>query len=565
MKNRSSKKIYLLILIITVLSALFFFIRKKSGELQWICQTDYTEITFADGFYYYRSEADNFYLYRAAETGQYQQCIAKQAAKEIYVIEDWVYFTNLSEGSKLFRVRTSGGDPEMVCAEKISRFLPVKGQFYCLSYNEGRGKIFVCTTEGKTEMLFEGECHWISTDGERLYLSLKGTEENTQYRTVAMSRTGEIEEIYKTNMRNLIPTERYLYYSEGQQIVRFDKDTGKETGFQIPGSIGQEEVDFRYVVGGGKIYIVCLSQKASGATYKFFEYKINTETFEELCQETDLSGNITIWDRMSSLYLVHDKIFYKDFVTDGKGELWYMLDLFSGEPSMFEKMEEPVAVDTSLPGDFFYDEYREGFLDQDILYAEEKEHGDGNGMGTTIVLPKINENLPAAIYINSKIREDAQKFYEEQITYHENIKWDIEDGENRSDGLFRCDYAYAGKNYVSIVYRKVLWTSDGEYGTREYVTRLYSSETGEELQIDDLFDEKWEEVLLRFSYLIRKTELSYSLFLSDLPLVSGNYMRVYYCLTNVGVDIVFVEDMRTFKEYHFVIPYKELEDILVCP
>ena len=97
---------------------------------------------------------------------------------------------------------------------------------------------------------------------------------------------------------------------------------------------------------------------------------------------------------------------------------------------------------------------------------------------------------------------------------------------------------------------------------QEYVTRLYSSDTGEELKIEDLFKVKWEETVLRFSYLIRKTELSFNIFANDFPLVNGNYMRVYYCLTDTGVDIVFVDDIRTFKEYHFVLSYKELADIL---
>lgn len=67
---------------------------------------------------------------------------------------------------------------------------------------------------------------------------------------------------------------------------------------------------------------------------------------------------------------------------------------------------------------------------------------------------------------------------------------------------------------------------------------------------------------MRFSYLIRKTELSFNLFSDDFPLINGNYMRVYYCLTDTGVDIIFVDDIRTFKEYHFVLSYKELADIL---
>lgn len=565
MRNRCSKRIYTLVFTITILLTVLFFITNKRDELQWICQMDYTEITFADGFYYYKSEADNFYLYRTDEAGQYQQCIIRQVPKEIYVVGDWVYFTNLSEGSKLYRVKTDGSGLEMVCAEKISRFFPIGSLFYCLSQGENGDKIFVCTSDGKTKTIYEGECYWISTDGKVLYLNLESMGEHMRYWTVAINKSGEIKEEYETYMRDLIPTERYLYYSEGQEIIRLDKNTGKRTSFKIPDFIGDGQRVFRYVVWNEEIYVLFLDKKENGESYRFFQLNKSTGIFEALCEDTDLSGSMFLLDRINCLYLVNGKIFYKNYVAEGKGELWHMLELSGGGPTIFEEMEEPVTIDTSLPGDFFYNGSREGFLDQDIVYEAEREDGEGNVMGTEMILPKISKDISAADLINSKIKREAENFYEEQVIYHGNVIGEIEDGEKRTDGLLSCDYIYADENYVSIVYRRALWNSDGEYGTREYVTRLYSSSTGEELQIDDLFKVKWEEVLLRFSYLIRKTELSFNIFSGDLPLVNGNYMRVYYCLTNTGVDIVFVDDMRTFKEYHFVLSHRELEDILIYP
>ena len=39
--------------------------------------------------------------------------------------------------------------------------------------------------------------------------------------------------------------------------------------------------------------------------------------------------------------------------------------------------------------------------------------------------------------------------------------------------------------------------------------------------------------------------------------------RRYYCLNGFGIDVLFVKDMRTFKEYHFVILYEERKDYLL--
>lgn len=211
MENR--KKIVISILVITVLWV-FAYAGKKENQQYWICPTDYTEITFSNGVYYYRSEADNFYLYSVDVKGQHRKCIVRQVPKEIYVVGGWVYFTNLSDGSKLYRVKTDGSGLEVVCAKTISRFFPIGNRFYCLSQNHGEDEVFICTQGGKLQTIYMGECYWISTDGELLYLDRRSGEEKAQYRTVAMNSNGEIEKEYEIHMIDLTPTDKYLYYSE---------------------------------------------------------------------------------------------------------------------------------------------------------------------------------------------------------------------------------------------------------------------------------------------------------------------------------------------------------------
>ncbi len=101
------------------------------GEV-YICQTDYTQITYAEGYYYYQSEADHFYLYRSMEDGENQECLAEEVVKELYILDNWVYFTNLSEGSALYKVRTDGDCMEVVCGEPIDRFFPIGEMFFLL-------------------------------------------------------------------------------------------------------------------------------------------------------------------------------------------------------------------------------------------------------------------------------------------------------------------------------------------------------------------------------------------------------------------------------------------------
>ena len=177
-------------------------------------------------------------------------------------------------------------------------------------------------------------------------------------------------------------------------------------------------------------------------------------------------------------------------------------------------------------------------------------------------MPEISVEIPAAGIINQKIRKDVEEFYKERNLFHESAREDDRELET-SYGEFNCPFAYAGEQYVSIVYEKHLSTNSGYFGGWEYVTRLYSSKTGDELQPEALFSVSPERLFLGLSFLIRKTERGFDCFLDDLFYKGGinTYYRVYYCITSGGLDIFFVEDMRTDKEFHFLISYREMADI----
>lgn len=102
----------------------------------------------------------------------------------------------------------------------------------------------------------------------------------------------------------------------------------------------------------------------------------------------------------------------------------------------------------------------------------------------------------------------------------------------------------------------------------EYEVRLYSAETGEEIEIWDLFTASKTEVLLRFAFAVRKKDWGTwvlgddvnSIIFTDPPSLGGD--RNYFLLTDNGIDIFFVERVRT-KVYHTEVGYEEWEDILI--
>ena len=556
-----------ILLLICVSGFIFSCAGQKSSKSvleTYICPTDYTQITYADGYYYFQSEADNFYLYRSKENGREAECLVQDAVKELYILDNWVYFTDLSEGSALYRVRTDGGEPEMVCSEEIKRFFPVGEMFFCLSEAEnGIGRIFSCTLEGTCKELYQGKCDWICTDGNLIYAENR-TGNEAQRQIMAMDTEGKVLQKYP-HYECFIPTQEALYYYAAEQgeipgqIIRVDKETGKETCVQIP------EGDWTgcdYTVHHGRIYVLCCSSQE----YTAFRYDEKNGTFTALHLPVQIAGEPALFPKIdNAVYFVNDELFAKVFVEDGKGQLWHCLGGTEGKAELFENMDAPVAVNTSLEGFAQRSSlYREGYLDTDIEYSENVgDDGQGHTVVMVITVPKIAADVPAAELINQKIREDAEQFYQEQNLFLADVKKEDTESEVLY-GKYICVSAYAGEDYISLVYEKYLAANSGYSGGWEYVTKLYSSKTGEELELEDLFSVDFQRLFLRLSFLLRKTEKGFDCFPDDLFFRRGNYpeYRTYYCMTGEGLDVFFVEDMRTGKEYHFLISYSELQDIM---
>lgn len=298
---------------------------------------------------------------------------------------------------------------------------------------------------------------------------------------------------------------------------------------------------------------------------------------ELVFQKLKLTDIASIWTNGKNCFCAVDSAgrYYRFTINDNEvtqidqGMLPYYAKKEKEEPAAVDIFGEDLLYSATvdpLSGEVLYTGYRGGYWEQDIEYNGETKDGLGNVIETYISLPRIDDAVYAADVINRKIEEDAAQFYEEQLAFHEAVREEetaLGRWENLSRGSFICRLAYADEHYVSIVYRKDFSTYEGGY-KKEYMTRLYSSDTGEELQPEDLFAVSWDEVSLRLYYLLRETDRACDLFSEDLLLPTADSERIFYCLTGEGFDVFYVEDMRTFKEDHFVISYKELEGIYLA-
>lgn len=533
---------------------------KQTRAYEQICQTNYTRMNYSDGYYYYQSSADHFYLYKSDEEGKEKECLAEQVPKEIYIKDDWIYFTNVSDKQTLYRIQTDGSEMEQILKEQIDRFIFIGDKIYYLSKEDGYLYSWQVGTESK--LLYQGDCRWLGTDGKMPYVSVCETDgKDKNFFVISLDENGNLKS--KIGGFKIIPTEGYLYDVDDKSIIRIATETGEATELaEIPDRAEYESV-IDLALWKGDIYVLCYQWEEA---YVIYQYKTSENKLEVLYIQP-IEDNDFQCRGFEDFHVKNGKIFMKELAADGKGELWYCLDITSREKMVFEDME-PFRNVTVLSNDDVFCGAAEGsiaYLAQDYVYDKTIEDNEGNLIKTNIVVPQMNENITACQEINRKIQNEAENFYKEQLEFAEYIKDAAVEWENESCGRWEYIYVYADTDYVSIVYYKFIGRNGlDDIKENHYEVRLYSAETGEEISIEDLFCVDFDKALLRFSFAIRKTGLGIRMFDDDLEVLerhNSDYMKSNYILTEDGIDVFFVERTGT-AVFHYIISYKELDDIL---
>jgi len=537
-----------------------------------ICQTDYTCFVYQDGYYYFQSAADHLYLYRADEQGENRECLAKQIPRELYVVGDWVYFTNLSAGGTLYRIGKEGGEPEEIFPQRIKRFLPLGEILYCLteegslySWGEGRG----------AELLYDGDSPWLTTDGTFLYLPIP-MREGESSRTIVLDTEGRIAARFDGFLTGMIPDRGNMYYLEPSNndyyIMRSSIEDGKtEEMAKVPRAISKQIWDCGFVKEGNYLYVVCWdsSSHPRETVLNIYRYDLQKKEWEQSYSK-QISDLYLSWAwKASNISIANGSLFYKlpcigpdGICEDGKGELWYRTGLGDWEEELFEDME-PVQVRDAYSILHSADKERSAYQADDCVYQDEKEADDGKITKLDIVLPQFNDRIPAYEEINRHILDDAERFYRELSESAEYNGDTAQEPWEWFSGDWRYLYAYADDHYVSVLYWDCAAYEQydmSEVIHKRYVTRLYSAQTGEELEIEDLFTVSEEELMIRFAYTVRKSFSGMYFLRDDFSMLDNCFYRRYYLLTETGIDVILVENLVT-KEYHFEISYEELEDI----
>ena len=467
-------------------------------------------ITYADGYYYFRSQTKDYSLCRTKGEGMPVEIVADQIPGAIYVREDMVYFINVSDSRTLYCVGTDGSGLTKLSDFPMQELIVLEDKIYFRSVYDREYDPFYQLMEDAAEddrylysmnldgsgcaLLVPRVCMAFVADREWLYYLVYEEDGYVLYKS---GLDGKEEEaiLHKENrVWDILPYHGRLYWvdSEQEQLIRLNAQ-------------GEEEVlasdVWHYTIARGQAYAMNEEEIRT----------IDLTTGEEslLIQRDEALGSDdpnrqVNYDRHAwygsyynrGIFPVNGQVFVKYYESADKGVLWHVWD---GEKFViFEDMEpltpEELVLDTSLlyETNFYYpgrmDENAEQYLDADgELYYEEFFGTEESVFGKfSITLPKFNSELASYEQLNRQMEgllelalEDKESFFGEMSELNQDyyIHWRREHGYSN---------LYVGDKYISMYY----YRGGFEGGFREWrnsIPLIFDRETGLMLHMDDLF------------------------------------------------------------------------------
>ena len=467
-------------------------------------------ITYADGYYYFRSQTENYSLCRTKGAGTPVEVVDDQVPGAIYVREDWVYFINVSDSRTLYCVRTDGSGLKKLSDFPMQELVVLEDKIYFRSVYDREYDPFYQLTEDAAEddrylysmnldgsgceLLLPKLCMEFVTDGRYLYyLTAEKGKGFTLYKS---SLDGKDEEkiLHKEDrIWDILPYQGNLYWVDAkqEQLVRLNVQ-------------GEEEIlasDVRrFAIARGQAYVMNEEEirKIELTTGK---ESLLAEREKALGDDGQNRQDNYSWYNGSynrGIFLVNGQVFARYYESEEKGVLWHILD---GETFVvFEDMEpltaEELVLDASFlhESNFYYpgrtDENAEQYLDANgELHYEESfgttERGSTYG-DYSITLPKFNSKLTCYKRLNQQMEELLEIAVEDKDSFFQEIS---EEGPEQCHLWWReCGYShlYIGENYISM-YHSIGGYEGGVREWRRSLSMIFDRQTGRMLAMDDLF------------------------------------------------------------------------------
>lgn len=467
-------------------------------------------MTYADGYFYFRSQTENYSLCRTEGTGMPVEVVADQIPGSIYVRGDQVYFINVSDGRTLYRVGTDGSGLKKISDFPMQELIVLEDKIYFRSVYDRENDPFYQLTEEPAEddrylysmnldgsgceLLIPKVCEEFATDGEGLYYLVY----EAGWVLYKSDLNGKEEEkiLYSEDIIwDILPYQGEVYWVDvdRRQLMRLNAQ-GEE---MIASDV------WRFTIARGQAYVMT-DEKIR---------RLDLATGEELllAERNKAAGNdgqnregreLWPWHAEShnrGIFLVNGQLFAKYYESETKGVLWHVLD---GETFVvFEDMEplsaKELVLDTSLlyEYNFYYpgraDENAKQYLDIDGELHYEEAFGtrkDGSAYGEfSIVLPKFNSELDSYEQLNQQMEKLLELALEDKESFFQAIS-DEQDPDHCASWYREHRYSnlYIGEKYVSMHYSR----GGYEGGIRDWKNSLpliFDRGTGRMLHMEDLF------------------------------------------------------------------------------
>ncbi|MDE7252792.1 MAG: DUF5050 domain-containing protein [Acetatifactor sp.] len=466
-------------------------------------------ITYADGYYYFRSQTENYSLCRTKGAGMPVEVVADQIPGSIYVREDQVYFINVSDSRTLYCVGTDGSGLKKISDFPMQELIVLEDRIYFRSVYDREYDPFYQLTEEPAEddrylysmnldgsgceLLIPKVCEEFVTDGERLYYLVF----EAGWVLYKNSLDGKEEEkiLHKENrIWDILPYQGDLCWVdvEQEQLVRLNEQGGEE--------ILASDV-WRFTIARGQAYVMN-AEEIRRVDLTTGEERLLAEREKALENGGRNREDTWSWHVGSDnrgIFLVNGQVFAKYYESENKGVLWHILD---GEAFVvFEDMEpltaEELVLDTSLLSEliFYYpgrtDENTKQYLDMDGELHYEESFGtrkDGSTYGNfRITLPKFNSELASYEQLNQQMEILLELALEDKESFFQKIN-DEQDQDYCASWYREHEYSnlYIGEKYISMHYSR----GGYEGGMRVWknsIPLIFDRETGRMLHMDDLF------------------------------------------------------------------------------
>ncbi len=458
-------------------------------------------LTSSDGLLYYRSQTDHYYLYVSDADGKNQRLLASEIPGSIYPAGDWVYFVNISDRKKLYRVKKEGEVLEQVVDQPVNDLILIGDTFYYHSEyreeydtdhlaeekDERKRDYFYSYKIGaqRPRLRYKRRDISFGSDGEMFYsITREPTDIFYKVRDLIKGHLRYVKPDYGECIRPKVYLDSLFYktYRDNQSACYLKRKSldsrERDTTVWMSESLG----DYQFYDG-------CVYIKDRDSIKR-----VDLSTLES---ETVASG----LESGEHFVLTPDgNIFIKGF-EEGCGDVWYRMDGNRQRLPLEEPKEFPYVIASSLrtsKTDRPFDEvgYIEGldripyvtsdktkrfYIESDHIYEREDVY---------IQFPVFKDTVPGYQEINKALELKA----EEMVREHKTVKGKPlpEDYELQSF------YVYVDDKYVCVSYRERF-----RY-YHDHGTFLFSSVTGEELCLDDIFCVPRREYLKAFHYAIGK-------------------------------------------------------------